>query len=132
MVTKTLAIMNSDQVLAPVGNFGTFLRGKCEKVLVTRVGPDEKTPLCIRESLVGLVVPTIFTKEQFEEQAGGTLNIPKGSRLSYAPDVIEVLVNAGKNEEAEQLRMVVPNPLDMYVFEPEIYKLAPAYSESRL
>lgn len=124
MVTGTMRIMNSDEVMAPAGELGTFLRGKWENIRVTGVSPDEQTPLCVRKSLVGLVVPTIFTKEKFESQGGRGLPIPPGSRLAYAPDVIEVLIAAGKREEAEQLRMVVPNPLDMYVFENGIYELA--------
>ena len=77
----------------------------------------------VTKSLVGLVIPTIFTKEGIEEQTGATFPIPEGSRLAYAPDVIEALNSAGGDEAAKQLKAIAPNPLDMYVIERDIYEL---------
>ena len=122
-MTRTVTIHESDEVMAMYGVPGTFYRGKWEKVRVTQVGTDEDTPLEVRKSLVGLVIPTIFTKERIEEQTGVTFPIPKESRLAYSPDVIGVLKSAGRNEAAKQLEGIAPNPLDMYVLEREIYEL---------
>lgn len=101
----------------------TFYRGKWQNVKITKVGEDENTPLNVRKSLVGLVIPTIFSKEEIEAQTGSKFLIPKGSRLAYSPDVIEILKSSGKHEAAKQLREIVPNPLDMYIIEKEIYEL---------
>ena len=122
-MARTVTIHGSDEVMAILGTPGTFYRGKWQNVKVTGVGPDENTPLEVRKSLVGLVIPTIFTKERIEEQTGATFPIPKESRLAYSPDVIDALKSAGKPEAAEQLEIVAGNPLDMYVLEREIYEL---------
>ncbi len=119
----TVKIQGTEEVLAMVENPGTFYRGKWEKIRVTQVSKDEDTPLKVRESLVGLVIPTIFTKERFEEQTGVRHpNLTNGARLTYVPKVIEALESAGKNEAARQLRKKCPDPLDMYIFEREIYE----------
>ncbi|MBU3913197.1 MAG: hypothetical protein KKE50_03835 [Nanoarchaeota archaeon] len=122
-MARTVIIHGSDEVMAMYGIPGTFYRGKWERVKVTQISTDEDTPLEVRKSLVGLVIPTIFTKERIEEQTGATFPIPKESRLAYSPDVIEALKSAGRDEAAEQLRGVAPNPLDMYVLEKGIYEL---------
>lgn len=122
-MARTIAIQNSNEVMALCGIPGTFYRGKWERVKVTQVGTDEDIPLEVRRSLVDLVIPTIFTKERIEEQTGVTFPIPRESRLAYSLDVIEALKSAGRNEAARQLESVAPNPLDMYVLEKEIYEL---------
>ena len=122
-MSRTVMIVGSDEVMAMFGESGTFYRGKWQNVKVTRVGRDEDTPLEVRKSLVGLVIPTIFTKEAIEKQTGATFPIPKRSRLAYSPDVIEALRSAGKDEAARQLKGVAPNSLDMYVLETGIYEL---------
>ena len=122
-MARTIAIQNSEEVMAMFGESGTFYRGKWEKVKVTKVGIDEDTPLEVRKSLVGLVIPTIFTKERIEEQTGVTFPIPDESRLAYSLDVISTLNSAGKYKAAKQLKNISPNALDMYVFEKEIYEL---------
>ena len=122
-MSSTVMIHGSDEVLAEVGTPGHFYRGKWERVKVTQIGTDEDTPLEVRKSLVGLVIPTIFTKERIEEQTGVTFPIPKESRLAYSPDVVEVLNTAGRHEAAEQLKKIASDPLDMYVFENGIYEL---------
>ena len=123
-MARTVRIHGSNEVMAGFGVPGTFYRGKWQNVKITKVGADEDTPLEVRKSLVGLVVPTIFTKERIEEQTGAKFPIPKDSRLAYALDVIEALKSAGRDEAAKQLQMVSPNQLDMYVIEPDIYELA--------
>ena len=120
---RTIQIENSDEVMAMFGIPGHFYRGKWQNVRVTQVSPDEDTPLDVRKSLVGLIIPTILTKENIEGQTGATLPIPENSRLAYACDVVEVLKSSGKQEAAEQLRKTVPNPLDMYVLEDGVYEL---------
>ncbi len=122
-MVRTVIIHGSDEVMAIFGVSGTFYRGKWEKVKVTQIGEDEETPLEVRKSLVGLVIPTIFTKERIEEQTGASFPISKESRLAYSPDVISTLQSAGRNEAAKQLRDIAPNPLDMYVLEGGIYEL---------
>src|SRR3989344_3803377 len=120
---RTVIIHGSDEVLAMFGSKETFYKGKWERVKVTQIGPDENTPLEIRKSLVGLVIPTIFTKESIEEQTGASFSIPEGSRLAYPIDVIEALNSAGKEEVARQFKELVPGQLDMYVLEKGIYEL---------
>ncbi len=122
-MVKTIAIQDSDEVMAGFGSSGNFYRGKWQNVKVTQIGTDENTSLEIRKSLVGLVIPTIFIKERIEEQIGATLPIPKESRLAYSSDVIGALKFAGKYEAAKQLEEKCSNPFDMYVFEKEIYEL---------
>ena len=123
MTSRTVIIHGSDEVLAMYGTPGHFYRGKWQKICVTGVSPDKDTPLELRRSLVGLVIPTIFTKERIEEQTGTSFPIPDGSRLSYSSDVIDALRSLGRNSEARQLESACPSPLDMYVFEKEIYEL---------
>ncbi len=122
-MARTITIHGSDEVMAMFGDSEAFYRGKWENVRVTQVGKDEDTPLEVRKSLVGLVIPTIFTKERIEKQTGVTFPIPEGSRLAYSPDVIEVLKSAGRPEAARELEIVTPNPFDMYVLERESYEL---------
>ena len=117
--------LNEDEVYAACGAPNIFLRTRREKIRVTGVATDEHTPLVVRESLVGLVITTIFTKECLERQTGGTFPIPSGSRLSYSPVVVSALKFAGKIHAARELERVIPRPLDMYVFEREIYELLP-------
>lgn len=122
MTGRTIEIRNSDEVLAMLGTSGVFYRGKWQDVVITKVGEDENTPLSVRESLVGLTIPTIFGQKQLESQ-GVNLPICYGSRLAYADSVVNALRVAEKHDEAEQLRQIAPNPLDMYVIEGEIYAI---------
>ena len=121
-MARTIILQNSDEVMAMLGESGTYYRGRWQKIVVTKVGEDEDTPLEVRKSLVGLTVPTIFSKEQLDSQ-GVDLKISSGSRLSYVSDIIQVLRSAGKDEEANQLEKISSNPLDMYVFEDETYQV---------
>ena len=119
---KSIQIVNSDEVFAPLGSPETFYRGKWQEVKITEVGKDADVPFEVRKSLVGLTVPTIFHKTQLDLQ-GVDLPIPENSRLSYCIDVIEVLKSSNKLTEAEILEAVALNPLDMYVFEDGTYEL---------
>ncbi|MEK6945800.1 MAG: hypothetical protein AABW63_03330 [Nanoarchaeota archaeon] len=123
MTGRTIIIHGSDEVLAMFGKPGFFYKGRWEKVKITQIGTDKDTPLEVRKSLVGLVIPTIFTKEGIEKETGATFPIPEGSRLAYSQDVTDVLESNGRIEEARQLRSVAPEPLDMYVIEKEIYEV---------
>ena len=121
---RTIDIHNSDEVFAPLGDSGTFFRGKWQKIKITEIVKDEDVPFEVRKSLVGLIVPTIFEKQQLDSQ-GVDLHLPDNSRLSYCTDVVEVLKSAKKYEEADILEAISIYPLDMYVFENGTYELYP-------
>ncbi len=124
MSARIIPIKGSDTVMAVFGKPGIFYKGEWKDVKITNVGTDKDTPLNIRKSLVGLTIPTIFSKEQIESQTKSTFLIPKGSRLAYSTDVITALESAGKTKEAEQLKKVAQGHLDMYVFEQEVYEFS--------
>jgi hypothetical protein len=122
-MSKTIQIQGSDEVMAMFGKPGVFFRGKWEEVLVTKPSEDEDTPLEIRIGLVGLTVPTIFTKESIEGQTGASFDVPENSRFAYCTEVINVLRTAGKYSEAERLEVMAGGSLDMYSFESRCYEL---------
>lgn len=130
MVARTIQIQGSDEVMAMFGKPGEFYRGKWQNVRVTKSSEDEDTSREVRDALVGLIIPTIFTKESIEKQTGIKLPIPRGSRLAYSVDVVNVLKSARKHREAEQLRSVSGNPLDMYTIDPDSYELVPDVQRS--
>ena len=118
--TKTVLIFASDQVFAPFGSSGVFLRGKHEVVRVAAVGPDDQTPLAVRQALVDLHVRTVFTKPQLIHQCGIALCawLPDGCRVTYISWITKALRRAGEIGVARELHHLMPDPLDMYVFEP--------------
>ena len=122
-MARTIFILGSDEVMASFAEPGTFYRGKWQDINIIGVSKDKETPLDIRKSLVGLTIPTIFSKEQLESQRV-KLPIPGNSRLAYVHDVIDTLNTAGKYNEARQLQEIVPDFFDMYSIEEEIYDLA--------
>lgn len=121
MTGKITKIDGSDEVKATLGSWGTSYRGRWQNVRVIKVGKDENTPLEVRKSLVGLIIPTIFDGQQINLQ-GIDIGIPDNSRLAYASSVIDALRSAGRHEEADQLKEMAPNPLHMYVFEDGTYE----------
>ena len=125
-MSRTIQIQGSDEVMAMFGKPGEFYRGKWQDVKITGLGKDEGTPLEVRTALIGLTIPTIFTKEAIEKQTGTTFPIPDGSRLAYAADIINALNSTGKHKEAEQLRAVAQGSLDMYVVDTTYELLVPA------
>ena len=127
---RTTPIPESDEVMAMCGDPMVSYRGKWQNIKITKVSDDEELPLDVRESLVGLIIPTIFTKEQLESK-GVKLSISDDSRLAYVDDVVNVLENAGKNKDAEQLEKRYPDFLDMYVAEGGIYELVDARCGNR-
>ena len=127
-MARTIQIQGTDEVMAMFGKIGTYYRGKWENVWITGVSKDKDIPFEIRSSLIGLTIPTIFTKESIEKQTGLKLPIPENSRLAYCVDVAEALESCGKHSEAEQLRHIADNPLDMYTLEPDIYELVGNFS----
>jgi len=127
-MAQTIQIQGTDEVMVMFGKPGNYYLGKWENVRITGVSKDENIPLEVRRGLVGLIVPTIFTKESIEEQTGLTLPISKNSRLAYCTDVAKALESVGKHQEAEQLRLIASNPLDMYTLEPDIYELLDNFS----
>lgn len=118
----TIMIYGSDgEVMAPFGRPGVFYPGKWVKIKVTKVSQDMKTPLIVREALVGLEVDTIFTVEQTLKHAGTDFGLPAGTRLAYAQDVIKTLSSNRKKEAAKELKGVAGGELDMYTLEPGIF-----------
>ena len=122
-MARTIQVQGTDEVRAVFGKPGTYYRGKWEAVIITGISKDEDVPLEVRTALVGLTIPTIFTKESIERQTGASLPIPENSRLAYCIDVAEVLKSAGKNKEVGQLTQIVNNILDMYTIYPDSYEL---------
>lgn len=123
-MARTRLIHGSDEVMAMFGKPEHYYRGKWEDITITEVSKDEDVPLEVRTVLISLTVPTIFTRESIEKQTGADFKIPERSRLAYAVDVVEVLNSNGRYDEAEQLSIKgAGHPLDMYVFEEEIYEL---------
>jgi hypothetical protein len=127
-MARTIQIQGSDEVMAMFGTPELYYRGKWENVRIIQVSKDSDIPLEIRTALVGLIVPTIFTKESIEKQTGASFPIPEKSRLAYCIDVAEILKLAGKNQEAEQLISVASNPLDMYTLDASSYELLAGHS----
>lgn len=122
-MARTMRVQGTDEVMAMFGTPGTYYRGKWEDVTITGVNKDKDVPLEVRTALVGLTIPTIFTKEQIEEQTGASFPIPENSRFAYALDVVDVLKSAGKNNEADQLTQMAHGPLDMYTIDSDSYEL---------
>ncbi|HUD04060.1 MAG TPA: hypothetical protein VMR73_01030 [Candidatus Paceibacterota bacterium] len=122
----TITVHGSDgEVMAPMGRPDEFLRGKHTRIKVTVSGSDGETPKIIRDALVGLEVETIFSREQLAEQGCDDLVavLPEGSHLAYGGKVIEALQKAEKTDAAKALQEMMPNELDMYVFEGGIFVL---------
>jgi len=110
--------------MAPFGEAGVFIRGRREIVKIVAVGPDEDTPLEIREALVGMCVDVIFTKEMIINQCGLKYNdLPEGCRIAYAEEVIRLLEDNKKYEASEILKRLAPSKFDLYVFEDGIYEI---------
>jgi len=122
-MTRSIAIHGTDEVMSMWGSPGIFFRGKWENVQITSTSEDENVPLEVRTALIGLTIPTIFTKESIEKQTGVNYGIPEGSRLAYCTDVIRALGTAGHHKEAEQLQGISGDIADMYVIDRSSYKL---------
>lgn len=122
-MARTINVKGADEVMAMFGTPETYYRGKWENVRITDISKDEDVPLEVRTALMGLTIPTIFTKESIERQTGASFPIPENSRLAYCIDIAEVLKSAGKQREAEQLTRMANNPLDMYTIDPTSYQL---------
>jgi hypothetical protein len=113
-------------ILAKLGN-DKYFTGRWQDVKITKVSEKRKKkrkdlPLFIRKSLVGLIIPTVFSQEQLELQ-NADITIPDNSRLAYISDIIEALRTAKKYKKAQQLEKIAPEDLHMYVIEEEIYSL---------
>jgi len=130
-VKRTTAVPKSEEVMAMFIEPMVSYRGKWQDIKITKVSGDEDLISRAlsdlesrRKSLVGLTIPTIFSKEQLESQEAELPNkISDNSRLAYVPDVVNVLETAGKGDEARQLEELYPDFLDMYVAEGGIYEL---------
>ncbi len=75
--------------------------------------------------MVGLTFSTVLTCEQLVEQCGKGFDdvVKPGSRLACSDEVIETLRKAGKESGADELRTILPNIFDMYVFPGYCYVL---------
>ena len=122
-MNRTIQIQGTDEVMAMFGEMGVFYRGKWKDVIITKPTEDKDVPLEVRTALVGLTIPTIFTKESIEKQISASFPIPEKSRLAYCIDIIEILKSAGKYKEAKQLTHIADNPLDMYAIDQNSYEL---------
>ena len=122
-VERTTSIPESDEVMAMFADPMVSYRTKWQDVNIVKVGIDERIPSYIRESLVGLTIPTIFSKEKLESQGVELLTIPTNSRFAYVDDVINVLKTAGKFYAAKKLKENRKSYLDMYLVEGGIYDL---------
>jgi len=122
-MSRTIQIQNSNEVMAQFGTPGVFYRGLWQNIQVTGITDDNDIPLEVRAALVGLELPTIFTKESIEAQTGTNLPITANTRLAYCADIIDILNAAGKTAEASALAKIATNPLDMYTIAPEYYQL---------
>ena len=125
---KTITIHGSNgECLVQFGKPGHFIRGRRVDITVTSLEEDEtgEIPLAIRQSMVGRTFSTVLTAEQIIEQCGGKSKnlIPLGTRLAYAHEVIQDLIEAGLDDEAGQLRQIAPDNLDVYAFPKECYVL---------
>lgn len=120
MIPTIMVHGSQDKVQAPFGSSGNFILGKRCQVVVVKVGPDESTPLIVRKELVGLEIDTIFTKKDIGSNFS---QVPDGSRLAYAEEVIEILLKNGKKEAAATLKTIAPLRFDMYVLEPGTFEL---------
>jgi len=123
-VPGTIQIHGSDgMVAAPLCEPGKFYDGKWVRVRIVKVSKDKDVPLKVREALVGLEIDTIFTVEQIKEQTGNNLSLAPGTRLTYAPVIIEALEQAGKDKEAQIFKKLAPGELDMCEIQPGTYEI---------
>jgi len=120
----TWPISGSQEVTAPIGGLESHCVGQWQNIKVTSVSETKDFPVNVRTALVGLVVPTIFTKVQLERTMGRVDAISEGTRFAYMPDVIQALTAAGKYNEAAELRRAQPNRFSLYGFEQTVYELA--------
>lgn len=126
---RIIAIQNSDEVMAMFRELGNYYPGKIEYVKITGITQNKSVPLEVRTALVGLTIPTIFTKESIERHTGESFQIPDGSRFAYCTDIAECLKSNGKLKEADLLTKKVKNILDMYIIEPSACELSDKTSQ---
>jgi len=104
------------EVLAPFGGPNILIWGKPKMIQVIRLCKSKSLPLRVRQTLIGMDIETIFNSEQIGDVFTG--EIPQGSLLAYADEIIEALCQAGKKEVAEDLKRVTPNKFDLIFFGP--------------
>ena len=120
----TIMVHGSDgKVMAPFGQPGTFIEGRRRKIQVIGVSKDEDTPLLVREALVGMTVPIIFTGEEVNKHFRKASQIDPKMMLAYVSEVIEVLQSAGKKTAARALKQAYSEEFDMYCFESETFEI---------
>lgn len=122
----TLMIHGSTEVLVPMASrpAGEFFRGRPVRVKITKVGTDETDPIEVREGLVGLIIRTMFDRDQLCKIGHFENAVPPGARTAYIGDVAEALRAAGKEEAADALMAAGENdPLSLYIAQPGDYEL---------
>lgn len=120
MVGTIMVHDSGGKVMAPMSG-GSFIEGQHLDILVTAASGDEDLPLFVRQALVGLTIPTIFSSEQL---CGAS---PEGSRAAYVSEVAKALEAANKAEVAKELLKVLEgdgcSEYDLVVFESGQYEL---------
>lgn len=118
MISRAMVHGPSEVKTPTIVDFGTMIRGRWRRVCITEVSQDEAVPLLIREALKDMEVSVIFTNDVV--MPGG--NVPSGSSLAYAEEIIEDLERCGKTEAAKALKEIASHRLDIYIFEPKTFK----------
>ncbi len=99
-------IEGSHEVMAPYYNPAKLIRGERVYVKVIACAAQGEILHSVRQTLVGMIVPTIFTRAHIMPYDPAIAqHIPHGSRLAYAAEISEVLELEGKHSEAAHLRM---------------------------
>ncbi len=104
------------EVLAPFGGPNVLIWGKPKMIQVVRLCKSKSLPLRVRQTFVGMNIETIFNSKQIGDAF--TDEVPQGSLLAYADEIIGALRQAGKEEVAEDLKRIAPNKFDLVVFGP--------------
>lgn len=122
-----IAIHGSNgEVMAPFGPQGEFIRGKPGKIKVTSFKLNDDAPLEVRQQLVGLEIPTMFTDDQLVVAGYPRNELPKNCHAAYARMVIKALNDKGTPEArraAGTLQILCGDELDLYIFEDGTYEI---------
>jgi len=108
---RTMPIAGSDEVMAYFSPERTYLRSRWQDIRVTEYPT---------KSLVGLIVPTIFSVETFWE-SGFSIDFPSGTRFAYAGDIVNALIKSKNYKTAFEFDVEF-DELGMFAFKPENYE----------
>lgn len=122
----TIMVHGSDgEVMAPMCDHpGEFYLGKPRMIKITRVGPDENTPIGIRQGLVDVSVRAMFDRKYLCRMGRFQDVVPEGALVAYVEDIVDALKEAGKQDVAEAVwEEGGKEPLALYVFEPGTFEV---------